>query len=166
MRTVLAILLLVTIVQALTRPAPPQISNVTFISNQITITLNSVPSAGTIDSCHAVLLTDLTTGFEAAYAVGNATSANGTVVTFAATPSNALTFPIDKSFRERYFIAVASSKKDATTGVTVFSPWRVFANSDGVPVAVSTNSDNTPENVFYRARKIDESGVRAVPQHL
>jgi hypothetical protein len=74
----LSILTLSSFTHALTRPAPPQISNVTFTNNQITIALTSVPSAGTIDSCHAVLLTDLTTGFDAAYAVGNVKSANGT----------------------------------------------------------------------------------------
>lgn len=56
---------------------------------------------------------------------------------------------------ERYFVAVAASKKDAN-GVRIFSGWRVYTDSSGLLISISTSQGEKKENVFYRARKISE----------
>ncbi len=143
---------------ALDRPAAPTISSVTFNASTQEITIAGTMSEG--DSCHAVLVTDLSVGLGAAYAVGNAVSLAGSAVNYAQ-ETLPLVIELDDKSRERYFIAIASSKVDANK-LRVFSPWKIFTDANGLPLAISTGHDALSENLIYRARKIDPANDSVV----
>jgi hypothetical protein len=136
---------------ALDRPVAPTISSVTFNASTQQITIAGTMSEG--DSCHAVLVTDLSVGLGAAYAIGNDVSLAGSAVSYAH-ETLPLVIELDDKSRERYFIAIASSKVDVNE-LRVFSPWKIFTDANGLPLAISTGHDALSENLIYRVRKID-----------
>ena len=96
----------ITFLYAADRPAAPVLSDVSFNNDVITITA-SAPEG---DSCHAVLLTDLSTPLGNAYTFGkHGNSPEGPVISYAAPPSVLpLKLFIGNQSRERYFVAIAS----------------------------------------------------------
>lgn len=144
---------IVSTLYAVDRPATPVLTGVSFTNDIITITATA--SEG--DSCHAVLLTDLSTPLGNAYTFGNHVNPlEGSVISYAV-PLSVLPLKlfVGNQFRERYFVAIASSKVN-DDGIRTFSGWNVYTDSSGVPMPVTTGYDTLKENLFYRARRINE----------
>lgn len=144
---------IVSFLYAVNRPAAPVLSGVSFDNDIITITA----SASEGDSCHAVLLTDLSIPLEYAYTFGNHSNPlEGSVISYAVPPSVLpLKLFVGNQSRERYFVAIASSKVN-DDGIRSFSGWKVYTDSSGVPIPVSTGYNTKGENLIYRARRINE----------
>jgi len=143
---------IVSVLYAVNRPAAPVLSGVSFKNDIITITA----SASEGDSCHAVLLTDFSIPLEYAYTFGNHSNPlEGSVISYAVSPSVLpMKLFIGNQSRERYYVAIASSKEN-DDGIRTFSGWKVYTDSSGVPIPVSTGYNTNGENLFYRARRIN-----------
>ena len=156
-RFLLSIPCLIALTYALDRPVAPNISGASFTNGVIVVTGSK--TAG--DSCHVVLLSDLSSSLEYAYGIGSYTTPlEGPAVTFAAT-NFPISVPLGNQSRERYFLAVASSILNSE-GQRVFSGWQVLTDDNGLPQPISTYSDTLGENFFYRARRINEKNSRQV----
>lgn len=137
---------------AITRPPAPTITDASYTNGAIIVTGNTVSSA---EEYHVVLLTDLSASLSNAYEIGSTLNPfEGAAVSF---KSNTfpIVIPLGNQSVERYFVAVAASKKEAN-GVRVYSGWRVYTDVNGVPISLTTSQNNKKETTFYRARKISE----------
>lgn len=120
---------------AINRPPTPTITNASYADGKITIEGNLSPG---VEQYHAVLLTDLSASLTNAYeSVSSLRPYEG-----AAVSNSANKFPIvitlENQTIERYFIAVAASKIDSNR-VRIFSGWRVYTDSSGLPISISTS---------------------------
>lgn len=136
---------------------PPSDIDVTFDAdrNKIDIIANIPGGLGSDDSCHAILVSDLSTSLSGAYEIGSALpQSDGPAISFAAKNSTLAVFLGNQAI-ERYFVAVKVSR--LVNGNRIHSPWKIHAdNSTGLPISISTSHGIYKENIFHRARCIDE----------
>ena len=146
---------------ALDRPPVPNISGVNF--DGVKITINGSVASG-FDSIHVVLLSDFTASLGYINDYGN-DKGEGPAINYAS-KSFPIRFNPSMQSRERYFVAVATSKINADN-VRVFSGWKVYIDTTtGMPLSISTSSGNDGENLLYRARRINENNSKEVVYDL
>jgi hypothetical protein len=142
-----------------TSPAPPQITNpITFdgSENHFVIPGNAGDANGyTVDrTFHAVLVSNLGVSFDVAAMAGNESTGHegrdGPMISYEC-DEFPIKVPLSSNSRERYFTAIRQSGRKDTESERVYSPWTVYANTDGVPIAVSTADDADEEDVYYKA---------------
>ena len=140
-------------------PAPPQITNpITYdgSENHIDIPGNAGDANGyTVDrTYHAVLVSNLGVSFEVAAMAGNDSVGqqghDGPMISYEC-EEFPMKVPVSPNSRERYFTAIRQSGRKDTESERVYSPWTVYANADGVPIAVSTADEADEEDVYYKA---------------
>jgi hypothetical protein len=141
---------------SLTRPQTPTVTNPTFDGTHISFTVGNTDG----DEYHAALLTDLTAALQVSYESGSqSVPLEGACVSYSikkgTSATETMSLPVGDQTIERYFVAVAASKKDSN-GVKVYSGWRVYTDANGLPISLSTSQGDKKETVFYRARKISE----------
>ncbi|HEX2955699.1 MAG TPA: hypothetical protein VHO70_02640, partial [Chitinispirillaceae bacterium] len=149
-------LLLISVSNAIVRPPVPTITGASFDGRNMTV--DCTVDSGAYDSVHVVLLTDFTSSLSYACEFGNGTG-EGPVVNYAS-KSLRNRFPLSNQSRERYFVAAATSKINEDS-IKIFSGWKVYTDN-GLPVSITTSSLETCENLFYRARRINESNKNQV----
>jgi hypothetical protein len=98
---------------------------------------------------HAVLVSDLSVSFDEARAGGNYD--NGYIVSYK-TNENPIKVPVSMSSARRYFVAVSVSGilTDDTLKQRVYSGWKIYRNSDGLPLTIATSTLND-EELYVRA---------------
>lgn len=136
---------------------PPSDISVSFDAdrNKIDIIANIPGGLGADDSCHAILVSDLSTSLSGAYETGSALpQSDGPAISFSQKNSTLAVFLGNQAI-ERYFVAVKVSR--LVNGNRIHSPWKIYAdNSTGLPISISTSHGIYKENIFHRARCIDE----------
>lgn len=153
---------MVSISHAIDRPPVPNITGVTFDGKKIII--NGTVAFG-YDSIHVVLLSDFTASLGYVNDFGN-DKGEGPAINYAS-KSFPISFNPSMQSRERYFVAAATSKINADDNVRVFSGWKVYIDTTtGMPLTISTSSGENGENLFYRARRINETNNKEVVYDL
>src|SRR5690554_725084 len=142
---------------AIDRPQTPTIDDVDFDGQTITI----LGSKDDRDSCHAVLITDLTVPFQYGNDISRSElGSDGAAINWAQ-ENFPMNIEIGNKSVERYYLAVVVSKKNDDKQ-SVFSGWRVYTDDDGLPIPITTAADTSVRETFFRrARKI-KSGTSQV----
>ncbi|NLD99704.1 MAG: hypothetical protein GX640_07505, partial [Fibrobacter sp.] len=126
----------------------------------VVIPLASYPKTDSL-KFHAALIRDLSVSFGSALLDGakSSSSASGPTILKEVTElnsSNEIRVEINNSTKSRYFVGICVSKLDSA-GVSHYSPWRVYTDTTGTPLQISTVSDTSIKKFNARTFAIDSN---------